>query len=188
MTPQLVRSECENLDSQATDVLCTRPVPASPDEFRTVFGAFPTGVTIVTCTDELGLPVGMTVSAVSALSLDPPQLLVCLQHGKYTLDAVRESGRFAVNFLSEDQADLSNRFASNRFDKFSGVSWAPGQTAGVPCLEGALAVAECAVADVITSGDHDIIIGTLTAGRGREGTALVYWDRAYHGLVRHQTT
>jgi flavin reductase (DIM6/NTAB) family NADH-FMN oxidoreductase RutF len=164
------------------------PAPATPEAFRAVFGAFPTGVTIVTATDLMGFPVGMTVSAVSALSLDPPQLLVCVQRGKYTLDVIRESGRFGVNFLSEEQAALSNRFASNRFDKFAGVSWAPGHTLAVPCIEGALAVAECVVSDVLNSGDHDIVIGTLTSGRSRQGGALVYWDRGYHRLVRQEPT
>lgn len=158
--------------------------PATGDTFREVFGALPTGVTIVTSSDTFGLPVGMTVSAVTALSLDPPQLLVCLQRGKYTLDAIRDSGRFAVNFLSEDQSLLSSRFASNRFDKFSGLDWTPGYHTGAPCLAGVLAIAECSVSEVIVSGDHEIVIGTMVAGRSREGTALVYWNRGYHRLVR----
>ncbi|MCW2549960.1 MAG: hypothetical protein JWN96_4420 [Mycobacterium sp.] len=159
------------------------PSPATGDTFREVFGALPTGVTVVTSSDTFGLPVGMTVSAVTALSLEPPQLLVCLQRGKYTLDAIRDSGRFAVNFLSDDQSLLSNRFASNRFDKFSGLDWTPGYYTGAPCLSGVLAIAECAVSEVIVSGDHEIVIGTMVAGRSREGTALVYWNRGYHRLV-----
>ncbi|GAA2130463.1 flavin reductase family protein [Nocardioides bigeumensis] len=157
---------------------------ASGESFRAVFGTFPTGVTIVTCSDHMGLPVGMTVSAVTALSLDPPQLLVCLQRGKYTLDAICESGRFGVNFLCDDQSLLSARFASNRFDKFTGVSWTPGYHTGAPRLDGVLAFAECVVQDIVESGDHQIVIGTMVAGRSREGSALVYWNRAYHRLVR----
>lgn len=157
---------------------------ASGETFRNVFGAFPTGVTIVTTCDEVGLPVGMTVNAVSALSLDPPQLLVCLQRGKYTLAAIRDCGHFAVNFLSHDQSPLSARFASARLDKFAEVQWSPGVQTGVPCLDGVIAVAECGVSDVIISGDHEIVVGTMIAGQSREGAALVYWNRDYHRLVR----
>ncbi|GAW49605.1 Flavin reductase-like protein [Nocardioides sp. PD653] len=182
MTAALVRDEARLSEAERTRRMW--PAAAPPEAFRAVFGALPTGVAIVSCTDGMGLPVGMTVSAVTALSLNPPQLLTCLQHGKYTLDVIRESGRFGVNFLSEDQADLADRFASNRFDKFTGISWAPGHTLGVPSIAGALAVAECIVTEVISSGDHDIVIGTLTSGRSREGAALIYWDRGYHRLVR----
>lgn len=168
---------------QPQTVRPSAPSPASPEAFRAIFGAFPTGVTIVTCIDSADRPVGMTVSAVSALSLDPPQLLICLQHGKYTLDAIRTSGTFGVNFLSETQADLSGRFASSRFDKFTDVSWSRGETLGVPGFDGALAVAECRVSEIITSGDHDIVIGTLASGTSTAGNALVYWNRGYHSLL-----
>jgi flavin reductase (DIM6/NTAB) family NADH-FMN oxidoreductase RutF len=160
----------------------------SSDTFRAVFGALPTGVSVVTSFSGAGLPIGMTVSAVTALSLDPPQLLVCLQREKYTLSAIRRSGRFGVNFLSEHQADVSTRFASEHFDKFSGVPWSPGEALGAPCLDEALAAAECTVADVIAAGDHDIVIGTLASGRIRAGSALVYWHRGYHRLVPHEAS
>jgi flavin reductase (DIM6/NTAB) family NADH-FMN oxidoreductase RutF len=167
---------------------CAGPAGAAPAvtadaELKAVFGAFPTGVTIVTSTDSFGLPVGMTVNAVTALSLEPPRLLICLQRGRYTLDAIRDSGRFAVNFLCDEQSALSARFATNRLDKFVGVDWYAGLATGTPCFSRVLATAECEVANIVTSGDHDIVIGDLVAGRSREGTALVYYNRGYHRLV-----
>ena len=48
-----------------------------PREFRTALGHFATGVTVVT-TEHGGKPFGATISAVSALSAEPPMVLVCL--------------------------------------------------------------------------------------------------------------
>ncbi len=166
------------------DIRGCLPQAAGPARFREVFATFPTGVTVVTALDGLGLPVGMTVSAVTALSLEPPQLLVCIQSGKYTLGALRDSGRFVVNILSAGQSAVSEKFAGPRFDKFRNVSWHPGFVTGAPCLEGAAAYAECVVSEVVLAGDHHIVIGTLVGGGARGGEPLVYHNRAYHRLVQ----
>src|SRR5215207_1778933 len=86
--------------------------------YRQVISNFMSGVVVLTTTDG-GRRQGMTVSAVSSLSLDPPMLLACLHGRSPTQEAVRRSGRFAVNILGEDQGQLAERFAGSH-DKFAG--------------------------------------------------------------------
>ena len=149
------------------------------DMFRELLGSFPSGVTIVTCRDSAGNPVGLTATAIASVSLEPPQLLTCVAEGKYTLNAIRRTGRFAVNILAGDQRDLSNRFATPHPDKFSGIEWTPGPRTGVPLLAGAVAHAECEVAQIVPAGDHAIVIGTVVAGDAEGGSPLLYHARRY---------
>lgn len=73
----------------------------APDEFRRVLGHFASGVTIVTTCDADRRPTGLTVSAFASLSLDPPLVLVCVDHKSQTYAALKECGRFAVNLLCQ---------------------------------------------------------------------------------------
>ena len=134
--------------------------------FRRVIGSFMSGVVVITTTHD-GQPYGMTVSAVSSLSMEPPMLLVCLNSASGTQEAVRRSGRFAVNILAEDQGRLAERFAKpGASDKFDGVAVRTGHT-GVPLLDGALAVVECQVAEAVTGGTHRVFLGRGGACRGQ---------------------
>src|SRR5216117_1267263 len=93
----------------------------SPDAFRRALGHFATCVTVVTTSDGDGRPTGLTASAFTSVSLDPPLVLVCVDHKSQRYPALLERGRFAVNILRRDQQVVSRRFASTRLDKFDGV-------------------------------------------------------------------
>ena len=71
--------------------------------FRRALGQFASGVTVVTTRDSSGQPLGLTVSAFSAVSLEPPLVLVCIDHRSDTNRGLRESGVFAVSVLEEAQ-------------------------------------------------------------------------------------
>jgi flavin reductase (DIM6/NTAB) family NADH-FMN oxidoreductase RutF len=154
-----------------------------PALFRGIFGAFPAGVTIVSTLDDACAPIGVTVSAVMSLSLDPPQLLVALGSSKYTMRTIERRGSFAVNFLADDQHPLADRFAQPAADKFAGVAWRAGAVLGDPVLAGVRAHAECHVERIIRSGDHRLVIGRLAAGAANDGSGLVYCDRRYAALT-----
>ena len=153
-----------------------RPVP--PQTFRSVMGSFPTGVTVITTVSETGGPVGMTVNAITSVSLDPPQLLICLAKSRYTAAAIKACGKFAVNFLSDDQKDVAGIFASSADEKFSTVRTETGDL-GLPLIADSLALAECEVSSVIDSGDHLIFIGEVVSGTSKDGMPLVFFRRNY---------
>ena len=84
----------------------------------------------------------MTVTSVSALSIDPPTLIVSLNRQSSSWPIVKKEGRFAVNFLGDTQRDVAERFTGKGglkgADRFLGVAWQPAKS-GVPLLIHALA-------------------------------------------------
>jgi flavin reductase (DIM6/NTAB) family NADH-FMN oxidoreductase RutF len=152
------------------------------DVFRSVMGCFAAGVTVVTTVDADGAPYGLTATAFSSVSLDPPLALVCIgkESGSYSQFAACRF--FAVNFLAEEQTDLSQHFASSGGDKFARLPWARGEY-GVPILGGTIGFAECRLVHSYEGGDHTIFVGEIEAGAVSEGSPLTYFRGAYRRLT-----
>ena len=158
----------------------------SPDDFRQVLAHFASGVTIVTTCDSEGRPTGLTASAFCSVSLDPPLILICVDHKSQSFPHLRESGRFAINILHQGHEQLSRRFASTRLDKFDGVAFALG-TLGVPLIDAALAFLECRTVSAHVEGDHTIFVGRVESVGVGEGDPLLYFRGRYHQLRGEQT-
>jgi flavin reductase (DIM6/NTAB) family NADH-FMN oxidoreductase RutF len=155
-------------------------MPLDPDDFRQALSRFASGVTVVTVAagDELH---GMTASAFASVSLEPPRILVCLDKSSRTRALLTEVGSFAVSVLSADQETISRAFANTGPKPFERSSHKLGEN-GAPLLDGALAWLECSVTDIIDGGDHDIVLGDVTAGSSADGEPLIYFDRRYRSL------
>jgi len=154
----------------------------SSEEFRAALGCWASGVTIVTSAagDRIH---GMTVSAFTSVSLDPPLVLVCADKSSNTLAVIEEGRVFAVHVLGSGQDALSNRFASKKEEhrRFEGLSYRAGKT-GAPVLDDAIAVLECRVDAAHDAGDHVIYVGRVEAAEVREGGPLLYFQGAYREL------
>ncbi|WP_296603490.1 flavin reductase family protein [Nocardioides sp.] len=133
---------------------------AAARRFRDVLGRFASGVTVVTGVshDE---PVGLTCQSFSSVSLDPPLVLFIPAKTSRAWPLIQRSGKFCVNFLAHDQAELSNTMASRGIDKFAEVKWTPSPATGSPLLEGALAHVDCTIHTVHEAGDHYVVIGRV---------------------------
>ena len=154
----------------------------APDDFRRVLGHFATGVTILTTTDAEARPTGLTVSAFCSVSLDPPQILVCVDHKSQSYPALRDGIAFAVNILGAEHESVSRRFATTRLDKFDGVAWSRGAL-GVPLIDGALAHLECRTVSRHVEGDHTILVGLVEDARNGAGEPLLYYRGKYSRLA-----
>ena len=143
------------------------------DVFRQVIGHFASGVTVVTALHG-GRRFGMTASAVTSLSLEPPMLLVCINRQAPTRTAISASGAFGVNILSEDDVHLAEHFAVPRDDKFTGVDVEAGRL-GVPMLRDALARLECRVTEDVQGGTHSVFLGLVERAEARRGSPLAYF-------------
>jgi flavin reductase (NADH) len=153
--------------------------------FRTIMGSFASGVTVVTTRGRDGEPHGLTCSAVCSVSADPPLLLACIRTPSRTLDALRESGVFAVNFLEARARDVSRRFSGRDGARFDGLSWHPGAACGAPVLDHVLAYAECSTRQLIEAGDHVVAIGLLVGGDvDHSRLPLGYWRGSYMRMYR----
>ena len=151
-------------------------------QFRHVMGQLASGVTIVTACDAAGHDWGMTASAVASLSLDPPMVLVCIDHAAAIHDLLAAAATFGINVLAEDQADVARRFADrdrHGYDDHAGER----SPAGLPLVPGALAHLDVRREAVHAGGDHSIITGTVAWSAARDGRPLCYFRSAYTGLV-----
>jgi flavin reductase (DIM6/NTAB) family NADH-FMN oxidoreductase RutF len=135
-------------------------LPFDVTVLRNALGRFTTGVTIATCRDLGGQPVGLTANSFNSLSLDPPLVLWSLRLASPALPAFQQASHFAINVLSEAQVNLSRRFASPVPDRFAEGQWSDG-AGGAPVLTGCAAVFECALHSEQTIGDHVLIVGRV---------------------------
>ena len=97
-----------------------------PMALRNAFGAFATGVTVITTRQPDGIPRGFTANSFTSVSLDPPLLLVCLAKTAHSADVFAEAPHFAVNILAEIPRrslcnSLKQRSPSFRYQSTSGV-------------------------------------------------------------------
>jgi flavin reductase (DIM6/NTAB) family NADH-FMN oxidoreductase RutF len=162
-------------------IFAMRSSPTDPAAFRRACSRFATGVTICTVIDSDGKPQGLTANSFTSVSLEPPMVLICLDHGTNLIEAFRAAGRFAVNVLGREQTEHSIRFAARGHDRFESVPWRAGAN-GAPLIDGALAQFECAVREVVRAGDHDVFLAEVTRCESREGDPLVYFSSAYFDL------
>jgi flavin reductase (DIM6/NTAB) family NADH-FMN oxidoreductase RutF len=152
-------------------------------EFRSAMASFAASVTVVTTQAEDGTPYGLTATAFSSVCRTPPTCLVCVGDDAEAAPVVARTGRFAVNVLSQDQVELSLRFATTGADKFGPTAHVPGPALGLPLLRDALAVFECVVSGQHRAGDHVVFFGELRSVAVREGAPLVYFRGRYADLV-----
>lgn len=152
---------------------------AAARKFRDVLGQYASGVTIVTSLQG-ETPVGMTCQSFTSVSLDPPLVMFIPARTSRAWPLMQRAGHFCVNFLSADQAEVSNVMASKGADKFAGLEWSTSKT-GAPLLDGVIGYVDCTVHTVHEAGDHYVVIGRvqdmdLSESRGEP---LLYFEGSY---------
>jgi flavin reductase (DIM6/NTAB) family NADH-FMN oxidoreductase RutF len=145
-------------------------------------GQFATGVTIITTRDDTGRPYGLTANAFTSLSLDPPLVLICIDRKAETFSHFYTARAFVVNILTEEQTDLSTRFAKSGGFKFEGLPYETNAS-GVPILDGTLAHLECALTATHEAGDHVIHVGQVENFAIRGGRPLLFFQGRYRQLT-----
>ncbi len=159
--------------------------PVDTVALRRTLGTFLTGVTVVTCIDELERPRGFTANSFTSVSLDPPLVLVCIAKSAESIDAFVGSPGFGINILAEHQRPVSQSFASKSADKFQSVRWLPGRT-GAPRLGESIAWLDCHTRQRVDAGDHVVLIGEVVHFSTSGGQPLGYCQGNYlsFGLVQ----
>lgn len=152
--------------------------PSDARALREALGSFVSGVTVITCAEGAGQPVGVTVSSFCSLSLDPPMVLWCLARNARSVDAFLAAPVFAANVLAHDQWHLAEKFATRGADKFGSAGWAMSEQ-GAPLLEGCAASFECSRENVYEGGDHLIVTGLIRGFSVAEKAPLAYHRGSY---------
>lgn len=164
---------------------------AAPSEYRTgsdsrtlrdALGCFATGVTVVTCLDHDGSPVGLTANSFTSLSLEPPLLLVCVAKAAASAGPLSTAEHFAVNVLQTGQQPASITFSTRVEDRFGRTEWSKGEH-GAPVLMDSLSVFECTRHAIHDGGDHFILVGEVVKATFEPGLdPLLYFRGRYRRL------
>lgn len=164
-------------------------MPIDSQALRATMRQWVTGVTVVTTVFE-GARAGMTVSSFTSVSLEPPQVLVCLNKTTYCHTLAHQSNVFGVSLLKHDQSALSNRFAGldpNVEDRFADLELLVAET-GSPLLVGAVGLLDCVVRAKHDAGTHTIFVGEVVyANFLSEDAPLVYYNRRYQRMTPIET-
>lgn len=163
------------------------PDAVSAESFKQAMRRFAGVCTIVTSADpSKGVEgwVGLTATAVSSVTTDPPRILVCINRLALPHQTIVRSGVLGINVLAaENGLALASRFGGGRGpaqEKFAEGSWSPGKL-GAPLLSESLVSFECRVENMVSSGTHDIIIADvvdLNIGHNWN-EPLIYFDGSF---------
>lgn len=161
-------------------------MPSAVDKasFRYALGHFASGVTIMTISAG-GRLHGMTVSAFASVSLEPPLILVCVEHSTLMHQLLQDAGAFAVNILGERGEATSRFFADNA--RLEGPEFREGSyrlgTTGAPVLSDATAYLEARVYGRHDAGDHSVVVGEVVALEvSSETDPLIFYRGGYRQL------
>jgi flavin reductase (DIM6/NTAB) family NADH-FMN oxidoreductase RutF len=148
-------------------------MPIDSTRFRHAMARLPAGVTVLVAREAGGAFIGMTASAFTSLSLDPPMVLACIGHAAAAHQALTRGAAFGVNILAADQEAVSRRFADRSTQRFEGTGL-EATPAGLPLIPGALACLEVRRSDVHEGGDHSIVTGVVEWAWAQDGEPLLY--------------
>jgi flavin reductase (DIM6/NTAB) family NADH-FMN oxidoreductase RutF len=162
------------------------PLPQLQDTalLRRTFGAFATGVTVVTVGGEQ--PHGMTANSFTAVSLEPPLVLVCVDRNAIMHNALLLARSFGISVLSSGQEKVARHFASRRApgaEQFQMIDCLPGDRCNAPLIADAVAHFECELWRAYDGGDHSIFVGRLLAMAGSSMDDVLVFLRGRFGSL-----
>jgi flavin reductase (DIM6/NTAB) family NADH-FMN oxidoreductase RutF len=154
----------------------------TPDDFKQVMRRWASTVTVVTTRAD-DVIYGLTATAFSSLSVQPPMVFVSIFRKTHTHPLIEQSGIFCVNFLAPDMTHVSDRFAGRvpELERFAGIGYR-NEATGAPVLNDAIAYLDCRVVEGLVTGDHTIFVGQVeAAGLLKPDQApLLYFMGTYH--------
>jgi flavin reductase (DIM6/NTAB) family NADH-FMN oxidoreductase RutF len=149
---------------------------------KDAMSCFTTGVTVVTAHAQ-GQDWGMTCNSFNTVSLDPPLVLWSVRKTSLSHAAFLAADGYMVNVLGAQQKDLALKFAQgSQQDRFADQPIVRGLHQH-PRLEGVIAWFDCRLAQVVSAGDHDILIGEVRDFGVQPGHGLAYAQRSFGVLA-----
>ncbi len=169
----------------AEKITQTATLPVEPARFREAMSRVGAAVHIVTTDGAAGLA-GVTASAVTSITLEPPMMLFCINKNSRSAAKVIENGVFCINTLARADQRLSDIFAGRTGlkpeERFAGTLWTALST-GAPVLASALVAFDCRLVEAKPVGTHLMMIGAVEAIEiAPKAEALMYAHREYWRL------
>lgn len=162
------------------------PTDIDPLHFREALGHYASGITVISShIDEEAI--GFTCQSFYSVSMSPPLVSFSVMTNSYSYPKIRRAGRFAVNILSEKQADISQQFAKRGENKWRGIEWRKSPL-GNPLISDCLHWLDCEIHAEHAAGDHLIVIGEVKALKIKDAAStqpLLYFKGQYHNITTH---
>lgn len=144
-------------------------------QLRQAYSRLAAGTSVVTMIAADGSKIGLTVSAVTSVSIEPPLMLVCINSKSRAIDVLEGGAPFVINLLERSQEAIGMQFASREPDKFAGVVHYTTDS-GALYLADTLANIECIPHEIVPAGDHYVVIGRVTNVQiGGDESPLVFF-------------
>lgn len=126
---------------------------------REAFGHFPSGVVAIAA-EVNGVPVGIAVSTLAPVSLDPPLVLFCVQNVSTTWPKLKNCPRLGISVLSEAHDQAARQLASHAVDRFAGLQ-TTSTDRGAVFIDGTSLCLDVAIVETVEAGDHTIVISQI---------------------------
>lgn len=155
--------------------------PELNSAFKAAMRRLAATVTVLSTTAENGGRHGMTATAVTSVSADPPAVLACVNRSAALHAQLGLGRRLCINLLHCSQQRLSEVFAGGMEGdiRFNEGDWL-NNAEGVPYLADAQANIFCEIEALHAYGTHSVCIGRVTSAVCRADVApLVYQDGTY---------
>lgn len=151
--------------------------------YRSVLGNFVTGVVVVTTIDDDNGIAGLTANAFSAVSLDPPLIMVCTQKKSSSYERILAQKTFAVHILADHQVETARAFARQQGSNMADVKWRINEK-GIPVLDEYMSLIECHLWKAYDGGDHNILVGeVLSMDTKEDNDAPLIYHRGTMGAL-----
>ena len=148
-------------------------------DLRTVMRFFASAVTVVTSSLDAGELFGLTVTAFTSVSLNPPLVLICIRNESTAKDLFIKANRYCVNILSEEQQAISEKFSlAGEAGRFLDLDFYIGK-GGSPIIRGCIGYIDCKIIEALSEGDHTIFVGEVLDISSEQKTPLLYLDKKY---------
>ncbi|NTJ43764.1 flavin reductase family protein [Agrobacterium larrymoorei] len=171
-SPALISTNNTSIGAQPIEPM------AIGEAFRATMRRFPATVTVISACRH-GTDHGMTATAVTSLSMDPPSLVICLNNRTFLHDMLLEVPEFAVNVLTDRQIAISEGFSGKVAPekRFDSERWTR-HPSGMLVLDTAHASVVCRRMGAVPYGTHTIFIGQVVDSRLSEATVPLMYENA----------
>ena len=149
---------------------------------RNILRKIPYGLYIIGVAGK-GSRHAFTGSWLSQCSMTPPRIMLGVRHDTHSLEMIKESRVFSVNFMPKTDKKILERFfkvTPSDGDRFGDVEFSLKKTK-TPILKQAVAYLECEVKDIFETGDHSIVIGEVVEAEVlKDEPPLIMSDTPWH--------
>jgi len=155
-------------------------MPDATRALRDAFGAFATGVTVVTTMGKNG-PEGITANSFASVSLSPALALWSPAKSSQRFELFSQAPHYAIHVLGEDEQELAMRFTRGGAH-FEGLDYSLSPE-GVPLIDCGLARFECSLFAAHDAGDHMVVIGEVLRHERHAGRPLIFSQGRFANLA-----